>query len=267
MFEILAWGFLTCFTIALVVAFGLALSRLGDAGILGLGVIALVACLVAVTCQGIQLGLLLASRDARDLSESSNLLLCQGDSDTFVVRGYLLVIRPDMMSSLNSTFAASSLAVHMTERGYVQCSGVVSVSDVSYAADAIFLVVSRGPTSDVFGSDVLSGRVSTIMLGSALLRIVSLAATDFAGDTNGVAAKIASNNDIYVLSARGSAGSVPVDTSGGCTTVDMYMPWSTGSNQSQKNISARNAISPLMASVQPGVALPVQVWGIGSRGG
>lgn len=266
MFQILAWCFLTCFTITLLIAFGLALSRLGDAGILGLGVVALVACLIAVTCQGLQLGFLLDSRDARDLSESSNLLLCQGDSDTFVVRGYLLVIRPDLMSSLSSTFAASSLAVHMTERGYVKCAGSVSLAGVSYAADATFLVVSRGPASDVFGSDVLSGRVSTIMLGSALLRIVRLAVTDFDGDTHGVAAKIAGSNDIYILSARGSAGSVPVDTSGGCTTVDMYMPWSTGT-QSQKNISARNAFAPLMASVQPGVSLPVQVWGIGSRGG
>lgn len=265
MHEVLGWGFVTCFSLILLAAFGLALSRLGDAGIIGLGVASLFACLVAVTCQGLHLGSLLDERDAKDLSETGSRLSCQGDSDTFVVRAYTLALRPDKMQSLGATFSASSLAVPLTERGYVQCAGVVALADVSYAADATFLVVSRGPTSDVLRADVLSGRVSSILLGSALLRIIALTAQDFNGDTNGVAKQIAASNDIYIVAARGSSGSVPVNTSTGCTTVNIYMPWSTETNQSQTNKSAHNVITPLLASVHSGSSLPVQVWGIGSR--
>lgn len=265
-YRILLWGFLSVFTTLVVVTFGLALSRLDDAGVLGVGVVALAACVVAVALQGMQLKSAVDTYDASALATPGDLPTLQPNllrADRFLVRSYSLVTRPDLIESLHNNFTTRALVasgVHMTERGFISCGGVVSRGDVSFSADASFLVVSRGATSDNLRSDITQGQISSIMLGGALLRIVSLTALDFAGDTHNIASDIAIGNDIYVLSARGSAGSVPVDTTHGCVAIDTYMPWSN-----LPNITASSAISHLIESVQAGGQVPIQVWGIGGR--
>lgn len=268
-FRLLLWGFLTAFTILIVVSFGLALSRLDDAGVIGVGVVALAASVIAVALQGVQLKSMVDTHTADAMSTPGDLPIWKANSlrpDRFVVRSYSLIVRPDLIASLHTNFTVGALessGVHMSERGFIRCGSVVSRGDVSFAADASFFVVNRAATSDGFRSDVMDGHVSSIMVGGALLRIVSLTALDFAGDTNNIASDIALGNDIYVLSARGSVGSVPVDTSKGCTSIDTYMPW--GNNSVVHNVTATAAILHLMESVTTGGQVPIQVWGIGGR--
>lgn len=271
-YRIMLWGFLTVFTISVVVSFGLALSRLDDAGVIGVGVVALAASVIAVALQAMQLKTMVDTRDAEALSSPGDLPVWQANqlrSDRFVVRSYSLIARPDLMASLRANFTTRSLeasGVHMIERGFISCGGVLSRGEVSYSADASFLVVSRGATSDGLRSDVMDGHVSSIMLGGALLRIVSLTALDFAGDEKNIARDIAVGNDVYVVSARGAAGSVPVSkasAASGCVAVDSFMPWS--SRSILPNITASVAMSHLMDSAQAGAQVPLQVWGIGGR--
>lgn len=263
-YRVLAWGFITVFTLVLAVTFGLALSRLEDAGVIGVGVVALAAGVLAVMLQGMQLGTLIDTRNASEVAQPS----VRGtalEPDRFVVKSYSLMLRPDLMERLQLKFNSASLeasGVHMTERGFIKCDGVVTRGDISYAADASFLVVSRGAAGDGFRSDVMQGHVSSIMLGGGLLRVVSLSAIDFAGDDGGVALDITLGNDVYVLSARGSAGSVPVNAAG-CTSLDTFLPWSC--TNILPNVSAHDALQSLMTSVRAGVYATVQVWGIGGR--
>lgn len=256
---LLSWVFLALFSLMLLIAFGLALSQLEDSGVIGLGVVALTACIAAVAIQGMQLRVTLSDMDANAISNPS-------DSNTdvlaamnrYVVRSYSVVVRPDMMNTLLTTFPSTSLEVHMKERAFVDCEGSIKMSEVSYLNDVAYLVVSNGATSDGLRADVMAGRVSTIMIAGGLLRIVSVTALDFTNDTAGVASGIATGNDIYVLSARGSAGSVSTDTS--CQAIDICMPWSAPGTQ---NISAVRALSPI---TDTGVtSLPMQVWGVGGR--
>lgn len=266
-YSILSWGFVAIFTILMVVMFGLALSRLEDAGVIGVGVVALAASVVAVVLQGIQVRALLDKRDARDTSGPSDLFLRQVNilqGDRFLLRSYSLMVRPDLMNSLRSHFSSDSLAgsgVHLSERAFIKCGNTVSRGEVSYAGDVNFLVVSKGATSENFRTDVMDGHVSSIMFGGGLLRIISLTGIDFANDDNNIAGGIATGNDIYLVSARGSKGSVPINSASGCSAVDTFLPWSSVLTR----ISASDALTELMVSLQAGVELPIQVWGVGGR--
>lgn len=268
-YRVTACGFITVLALLLVVAFGLALSRLDDAPVIGVGVVALAAGVLAVMLQGMQVSASLNARNADSISDPHDLPARVGtalEPDRFVVRSYSLMVRPDLMDQLRMNFTSAALVasgVHMTERGFIKCAGVVTRGDISYAADAAFLVVSQSPTSAGFRSDVVNGHVSSIMLGGGLLRIISLSALDFAGDDRGVASTITLGHDVYVLSARGSAGSVPAKAAAGCASLDTFLPWSC--SNVLPNVSARNALFNLMTSVQAGVQATVQVWGIGAR--
>lgn len=251
--KYLVYAFLTMFTIVLVVSFGLTLSHLGDAGVLSVGVVAIVASIIAVAVQGTMVQARSEAVAAMAISDPG---FAQMDTDRFVVRSYALIARPDKMNMLRASFTSASIQQSMNDRAYIQCGGNIEIGQVSYESDAVFLVIAKGATSDAFRADVMNGRVSTIMLGGALLRVVSLTAIDFTDDTKGIALGIADGNDIYVVSARGSAGSVPADSS--CKAVDIFMPWN-----GQANTTAVQALSPMNRLV--GQTVPVQIWGIGGR--
>lgn len=245
------YAFVTVFTIMLLVSFGLALSHLKDAGVLVLGFVALTACIIAVGVQGIYVW---ARLDASQQVDSKD--VSARDADVYVVRSYSLTLQPDKMRSLRGEFTASSILVSMNERAFVTKGGKVYVDDVSYSSDAGFLVVAKGAASDRFRTDVMDSRISTLLLGGSVLRVISVTALDFAHDDHQVARNIALGNDIYIVAARGSAGSTPVDTS--TTSLDILMPWS-----GLRNVSASAVLSPLYE--QTGGTFPIQVWGIGGR--
>lgn len=243
--------FVAILSILLLVSFGLALSRLEDGSILMLGAVALSASVIAVMIQGMSV---MARLDrSEDITTES---VAPVATDLSVVRSYSLTVSPSKMISLTSTFNASSILVSMTERAFLSSNGVISIGDVSFQSDSTFLVVKKGAASQGFRADVMSGQITTIMIAGAVLRITSLTALDFSTDVNKVAYNIALGNDIYLVSARGSAGSHPVDSSLRC--VDIMMPW-TGLT----NSSAVLALLPLYN--QTGDTFPIQVWGVGGR--
>lgn len=257
-FQVIFVSFVGAFAAVLVTAFGLALSHLQDAAVIAVGVVALVTAIVAVVLQGLKLRTALDARDARDMSESGTV----PNPDASVVRSYSLSMRPDYMKIL-TVFPASSLVsnkVQMTESASVACSGAAESALVSFVADASYFVVAHAASSDAFHRDVVTGLVSSIMISGTLLRIVALVGTDFPIDVNLSAQGIYQTCDIYTLSARGPAGSTPVDKTGGCTVTDIYMPWSGATN-----VSATSTLNQYTQNVQAGVAIPVQVWGIGGR--
>lgn len=260
-FGITFWVFVSLIAITLAVFFALALSRLQDTAVIAVGAITLVAAVVLVTLQGLQVRGLLDARAAMDIADSGYV----PDPDASVVRSYSLVLRPDHMLTL-APFKVSDLAasgVQMTETAFVKCGNTVSTAEVSFATDAQYFVVSHGASSGTFHSDVVSGMVSTIMISGALLRIVALTSLDFPGDVNHVASTISATCDMYLLSARGSAGSSVVDTSSTCSAMDIYMPWSWQS--SFVNTSATTTMAAFTSTRPVQQAVPVQVWGIGGR--
>lgn len=270
-YNIVNWGVGAIFAVAIGAAImitvyvGLALSRLQDAAVLTVGSVALITSVVLVMLQGLQVRTLLDARDARDMADSGYAM----DPDASVLRSYSLMLRPDSIAVLQSAFNVSALVgsgVKMTESAYVRCGTVVSMADVNFAADATFFVVQHGAAADAFHMDVALGTVTSIMILGALLRVVALTSLDFPGDTANVVGGIAATSDIYLLSARGSAGSVPVVTStsaGTCKAVDTYMPWSWKS--SFVNVSASSVITPLTQGATANLTLPAQVWGLGGR--
>lgn len=267
-YNIVAWGFTAIFAVAVLasvmvaVYVGLALSRLQDAAVLTVGAVALVTGVVLVMLQALQVRTLLDARDAQDISNSGYVM----DTDASVLRSYSLMLRPDSMAILSSAFKVADLVasgVKMVEIAYVRCAGIVSTADVSFQADATFFVVQHGAAGDAFHKDVALGTVTSIMILGALLRIVSVTSVDFPGDTTNIAGGIAQTNDIYLLSARGSVGSVPVANATTCTAVDTYMPWSW--KNSFVNVSASSVISPLTTGAKANVTIPAQVWGLGGR--
>lgn len=249
-----AWiclGFLIVFTVTLIAAFGLALSHIQDSGVLILGTFALIASITGVAVQGLQLRARIDSSEHQAMSNTER----HSDQDKFIVRSYSLIAQPDMMALLQANFTSASLLAEMSERAFVRCGITVSMQPVTYESDIAFLVISKGASGDSFRMDVMEGRVSTIMLGGGLLRVVSLTALDFV-DTDNIAMNMTTGNDIYVLSARGAAGATP--DSPNCQSIDTIMPW-----DGQLNNSAVTSVSAIMAVT--GKAFPLQVWGIGGR--
>lgn len=260
--------FVAIFAIVLVAAFALALREMPHRWVLGIGVTALVAGIVAVAIQGVDLESRLDARDAEAKSDPDDLMArhaAQSDSDRFVVRSYSLIVRPDLMARMAASYSVARIAAlgaNTTQRGLLRCDGAANVmpGDVTFASDATFLVVAQLGASDDLRVDVVEGRIASIMIGGGLLRLMPLRAPDFSGDTD-VAASIMHDNDVYLVSGVGGPGTVPanaalIDT---CVVPNILMP--TGTN----NVGAMQALSPLMVGVRAGAQEAVQVWGVGGR--
>lgn len=250
---VVAYVFIGMFFLVLLVSFGVALSHLEDAGVLSVGVVGLIGCVIAVAVQAAQVR---ADHEARDVPDPLS-AVPQQDGDRFVVRSYSLIGQPDMINKLR-VFSPTSVQLSMIERAFVKCGGQLRIGDVDYSSDVMFLVVSKGATSDAFRSDVTSGRVSSIMIAGSIMRVASLTALDFINDTTGVAMEMSVGNDIYLVSARGSAGSVATDKT--CTTIESITPWS-----GLTNLSAVQALTRLTDFDHVGQPVPLLVWGIGGR--
>lgn len=261
-FSITFWAFVAAIAITLATFFALALSRLQDAGVLAVGVITLVMGVVLVMMQGMQVRGLLDDRDAKDIADSGYV----PDPDASVLRSYSLLMRTDFMLSLK-VFKVPDLVtngVQMTESAFVKCGDNISSQLVSFAADATYFVVQHAAASGAFHSDVVTGVVSTIMISGALLRIVALSSTDFQGHVTDTVSNITATADIYLLSARGSAGSSVVSASQPpCTSLDIYMPWSW--QTSFVNTSAITTMATFTSGSSVHPTIPVQVWGFGGR--
>lgn len=275
--SVLTWGFVIVFATVLAVAFGLALSRLEDRAVITVGVVALSAGVVGVGLQGIYVASQQDALAAAAYSDPDNLMgRNQGGSEGAgsAVRSYTLTVRPDVMTSMQNAFpdptALIAGGLRLVEPGYVTCGRSVALGQVDYSKRVEFLVVSKGSaSSNGFWTDVLSGQVTSVMMGGELLRIVALSGLDFAADALDAVVDL-TTNDLYGLSQRGPIGSTAVPVAGGttaCSVTEVHLPWeiTSKSTSTSTGSAAMASIRSASLSTAGGSTLPLLVWGVGGR--
>lgn len=256
--TLMVWAFVVAVALILAVAFGLALSRLPDAGVIAVGVIALATGVVGV---GLQSMFVASQVDTRDMSvlDPDNLFGNDlGDPDRYSVRSYSLLANPEAMRSMGNAYTVEyleKLGVRFKEPGFINCNGIITPGEVHYNSDPlIFLVINPGGKSNNFQGDVSRGRVTSILLGGVLYRILYLTTMDFA-TTDTTAISILSTNDVYALSQRGLQGATPVVPESGCNVVDLHVPWKVN----PKEVSGVAELTVSSSTV------PIQVWGVSGK--
>lgn len=258
---IVAWVFVVSVATILAVAFGQALSKLQDAVVIGVGVIALAAGVVGVGLQGMFVASQIESRDAVAMMDPNNLLGQDrdGDPDRFSVKSYGLLANPVAMRMLGGTYTVAQMerqGVSFKEPGFVNCNGIISRMEVHYNADPlVFLVINPGATSATFQADVSQGRVTSILMGGMLYRILYLNSLDFEG-SDAVALRVLESHDVYALSVRGPEGASPAVDETGCEVVEIRVPW---------KVDPKDAVGVSEISVSNSTVVPIQVWGVGGR--
>lgn len=265
---VVSWVFVIVFAMLLAVAFGLALSKLDDSGVLCVGVAALAAGVVGVGLQGMYVSAIQEAREAAAYSDPENLMgrdASAHNSDRFAVLSYSLTIHPDVMSKMQVKYAKQHLHVsgsRFIEAGYITCAGSPSLGQVNYSPSVNFLVVGKTASSRDFQADVMRRRVTSVLVGGDMMRIVYLTHLDF--DTSDLAGLVdLATCDVYALSFRGGhqQGAVPGEGSAvGCVVTSVNLPWdlteegtASGFDRIQK--MALNTAGPI----------PIIVWGIGGR--
>lgn len=281
-----SWGLAVAVLLVVSAFFGIAISKLSDAGVIGMGVALLTCGVLVVIIQGSYLSGKYDERDALSLADPKDLMgrkLGQSDNDRFNVRSYSLLVRADLMKRLSFAIDVDDLmtsGVHMTESGLLQCGNSFVKGEVSFKADTAFLVIVKGSVGDRLFQDVTQTKISSVMFGGGVFRIVALTEDDFPQKDNDLIKSVIDGNDVYMISTgnvpkpklvnRTVEGGVERDNNNehdndtpSCSVPAVYMPWSQ--HNVQVNIKAVDAVSMLTMGTSYGMTNRIQVWGLGGR--